>query len=143
LLLKHGLTEAQLDEVETTTVWFRAKTETDRLILRVVIARLANNRKWPLGYVLRFSKRPLLGFDLTKAQAIDAEIQYDFYRAQWEKESDLFLRAFIFANNLGLAASDAPAELTEEQIRQRKRIAGMQMFVDNSSPHRRLAEVCG
>lgn len=79
-----------------------------------------------------------LGIEATKAQHIEIEFLFDFYKKQWKKEKDLFFRAFIDKNGLHSAVSydeNTESDLTpEEQLK----ILAMAKGIDREHPARRL-----
>lgn len=49
------------------------------------------------GYVYKYGRgsRTTMGVSCTKAQALQIQIEYDFYRDLWKEEVDFFMDAFI------------------------------------------------
>ena len=141
LLNKHGITEEQLNESEGKLHGFTYKGLQDQLLVMVIVAHVSNGRKVaPQDH--GDGKRNKMWVKLTAAQFIDVETQLDFYRKHWNEELQIFFRAFISAQNLGLARDEdeAPPRIeTDKDLWEQRRIAGMKMFILERSPRRQLA----
>ena len=79
-----------------------------------------------------------LGIEATKAQHIEIEILFDFYKKQWKKEKDLFFHAFIAKNELH--STVPPDENTESDLtpEEQLKILAMAQGIDKERPLRRL-----
>lgn len=96
LMKKYNIQEADLSEDVEEDHDFRYRNEYEKLLLRQLFYKIVPEYK-KKAYTYRCGRgsRTTLGISCTKAQALQIQIEYDFYRALWKEEVDFFMDAFI------------------------------------------------
>lgn len=96
LMKKYNIQEADLSEDVEEDHDFRYRNEYEKLLLRQLFYKIVPEYK-KKAYTYRCGRgsRTTLGVSCTKAQALQIQIEYDFYRALWKEEVDFFMDAFI------------------------------------------------
>ena len=79
-----------------------------------------------------------LAIEATRVQHIEIEFLFDFYKKRWEKEKDLFLRAFVSKN--GLFPTLPPDKSTDGGLTREEiiKIVAMAQGIDDERPVRRI-----
>lgn len=132
LMLKHGISEAELSEDTIETMIFEYHGAEQKKILLQVIYKVTDRTDIFHEYCYTRSERPCrtkLGADVTAAQKIEIEFLFDFYVRQYQKECAMLLEAFIQKHNLfGEAPSDkdAPDITLEEMAKMSKFMSSME-----------------
>ncbi len=98
LLIKHDLTLEDIDPSTRKTYWFNYKTKADRILLDQ-IHYMVTNEDLPY-YVNKATKKMVLGYDLTKAEYIEMDRLYLFWRKELKAELERCISAFIQANEI-------------------------------------------
>lgn len=137
LLLRHRISEEQLLETTACLHGFRYRGEEELMLLCAIVAHVACNGDFPTTYHGN-GKKDWLWFKLTTPQFVDVETWFRFYKEHWSRERRLFFRAFIHAQNLATNPSGARRTLTDEELRDQRRIANLKLMVDTRSPRREL-----
>lgn len=96
LMKKYNIQEGDLSEDVEEDHDFRYRNEYEKLLLRQLFYKIVPEYK-KKAYTYRCGRgsRTTLGVSCTKAQALQIQIEYDFYRALWKEEVDFFMDAFI------------------------------------------------
>jgi hypothetical protein len=114
----HSLEELETDEVEYFLFSYSGKHETTLLkqcMYKVIGAETGR------AYYRTTGTRQKIGTYCTKAQRIEIELEFEFYRNCFYEEMETFMQAFI--QKQGIFPSDAPhrnidvRELTEDDIK--------------------------
>ena len=103
LMEKYGISEAELseDEVKRYELTFHGKEEKTILIQTAYKVTDGKGRVYGLRYT--YSGRPCkttLAVECTPAQKIEIEFLFNFYKRLYEREREIFLRAFIQKHEL-------------------------------------------
>lgn len=96
LMKKYNIQEADLSEDVEEDHDFRYRNEYEKLLLRQLFYKIVPEYKEKV-YKYRSGRgsKTTIGVTCTKAQALQIQIEYDFYRALWKEEVDFFMDAFI------------------------------------------------
>lgn len=96
LMKKYGIEEMDLSEDKEEDHDFRYHNEFERKILRQLFYKIVPDYR-SHTYTYRCGKgcKSTYGIRCTKAQALQIQIEYEFYCSLWEEEVDFFMRAFI------------------------------------------------
>ena len=94
LLQKYNIDEADLSDDVLELHWYTCKDPAEKKIFAQVCYKIARDR--PL-YKKNYGKgqRTQKGIECTKAEALQIEIEFDFYKMLWHEEVEFFLQAFI------------------------------------------------
>lgn len=94
LLQKYNVAEADLSDDVREIHWYTVKDKHEEKLLYQVACKVDPTSNI---YERRFGKgqRTTRGVECTKADALQIEIEFEFYKALWHEELAFFLRAFI------------------------------------------------
>lgn len=130
LMKKYNVQEADLADEIVSIHWFKVNGEYDKKLLHQVAYKIAPDRQI---YVHTHGKgaRTEQGVQCTKAEAIQIQIEFEFYKRLLKEEMNFFYRAFIQKHEI---YSDAPVPTnqaspkmtSEELFRMSAMISGMQ-----------------
>jgi len=139
LMEKHGVSESDLEDEAVTTHDFKWKGERERTLLKQILYKVLNSTDFT-SYTYRRGGRKvsnLLGIDCTKAQKLEVDFLFDFYKELYRREEESFYTAFVQKHHLfGNPSEGEGEELSlEEYLKYRQMMGAM----DDSSPHRQLA----
>lgn len=107
LMDKYGLNEADLSDETLSDAEFRYKDPFEEKILRQTFYKINHERGI---YVYTKSRAKVLFWRCTKAEAIQAGIEYEFFRDLWREEIQLFMQAFIQKHRIFRNDPDAPSD---------------------------------
>jgi hypothetical protein len=116
LMVKYGVEEADLSDDKLEDHDFRFHTKYEKRILKQVMYKVADGRD---TYTYRYGdgSRTTYGITCTKAEALQIQIEYEFYVNLWYEELDFFLRAFIQKHSIfDLKPGHATSEISEEDL---------------------------
>lgn len=101
LMEKHGITEDDLEDAASRVYFVRYKTDYERRLLYQLSYKY-NGPGHASGCVGTYTgrSRKKVAIDCTPAQYIEIEADYEFYRAAFAEEMELFYEAFLHKNNL-------------------------------------------
>lgn len=112
LMEKYGVEDADISDEKLDDVDFRYKDAFEEKILRQTFYKINHERGI---FVYTNSRKKVLVWRCTKAEAIQAGIEYEFFRDLWRDEVELFLQAFIQKHRIFWIGPDAPSgEIDEE-----------------------------
>lgn len=105
-----------------------------------IIYKVTNEKGGIYGFTWRRSGRTcknLVGYDVTRAQKIEIDFLFDFYKRLYQKERKLFLQAFIQKHELfgSLKDGEKPQEMPNDE---RLRLAFMQRGMSDEQPLRQI-----
>lgn len=127
LMEKYGVEEADLsdDKLEDHDFCFHNKWE-EKLLCQLIY-KIATGRK-EYTYKHGRGSKTTRGCTCTKAEALQIQIEYEFYLALWEEELDMFFRAFVQKHQIfDTKPGHRVTELGEDEARRmRQMMAGMQ-----------------
>lgn len=141
LMEKHGITEQDLNDDVVTTHEFKFRNARERILLLQVLYKVFDNTSWT-SYSYSKNGRKVsntVGVDCTKAQKLEVDFLYDFYKRLYRKEEDLFFTAFVNKHNLfgSKPTGGKSKELSREEAR---RLAQMMNGMDDATPHKQIEE---
>ncbi len=123
-----SLDELQSEEYEYTLFSYNGKHERKLLVQCIYkVMTAAGDRR----YYRSKGKRQKLGIYCTKAQKLEIEMEFAFYRDVFYEELDIFMSAFI--NAQGIFPPDAPKERHDEPNERDIKIAYMAGSIDKRS----------
>lgn len=128
MLEKNGiqsLNELQSEEYEYTLFSYNGKHE--RKLLAQCIYKVMT-AAWDKKCYRSKGKRQKLGIYCTKAQKLEIEMEFAFYRNAFYEELDVFMSAFI--NAQGIFPPDAPKESYDEFNERDIKVAHMAGSID-------------
>ncbi len=101
MMVKHGITNEDLEDAGVRLYWIRYKTEYERKLLYQLAYKYTGSGH-AHGCVGTYTgrSRKKVGIDCTTAQYIEIEADFEFYRAALAEEMELFYTAFINKNRL-------------------------------------------
>ena len=128
LLEKYDIDEVELADEERQIHWFTCKDDQERTLFYQVCYKVGKDLR---GYrkTRGQGKNSQKGVECTKAEALQIEIEYEFYKALWREERDFMLRAFIQKHHIFYDGPDAPVGQDmdpEEYRRMTMLMAGLQ-----------------
>ena len=120
-----SLDELQSEEYEYTLFSYNGKHERKLLVQCIYkVMTAAGDRR----YYRSKGKRQKLGIYCTKAQKLEIEMEFMFYRNVFYEELDIFMSAFI--NAQGIFPADAPKEGFDKFNERDIRVAQMASGID-------------
>ena len=142
LMQKYGVSDDELADEKTILQDYRYYSKEEKQLIAQIACKVVNVRGGIFYSRLDREtnrKMTVLAVEATKAQHIEIEFLFDFYKKEWEKERELFFRAFISKNELhsNLPPDDKTERLTEEQ---RHKLNMMMFGIEKSNPIKRLEE---
>lgn len=94
LMEKYNVTEIDLSDDALEEHGFEFRNQYERKLLHQLISKIADDREC-YRYMHGRGARSMLYLKCTKAEAVQMEVEYDFYRALWAEEMDWLFRAFV------------------------------------------------
>lgn len=129
LMKKYNIEEEELSDEKLMDYDFRYKTEFEERLLTQLFYKIADNRS-RYEYKRGKGSKTTYGITCTKAEGLQIQIEYDFYRELWKEECNFFFRAFIQKHEIFLRTEEGGREqstLTKEEImRMMAMMEGMQ-----------------
>lgn len=130
LMKKYNVLEADLSDEILSIHWFKFKNKYDRQLLVQVAYKIAPDRD-AFEHTMGKGKRTEVGVKCTKAEALQIQIEYEFYQRLLKEDMDFFFRAFIhkheiFNHNPPPTDRAAPKLTREELFRMGAMMNGMQ-----------------
>lgn len=96
LMKKYNIQEMDLSDELEEDHDFRYHNEYEKILLRQLFYKIVPDFK-SKAYSYKYGRgsKTTLGVSCTKAQALQIQIEYEFYRDLWKEEIDFFMEAFI------------------------------------------------
>lgn len=138
LMEKYGVKDADLSDEKLDDAEFRYKDAFEEKILQQTFYKVNHER---VVYVYTNSRKKVLVWRCTKAEAIQAGIEYEFFRDLWRDEVQLFLKAFIQKHSIFRTDPDAPSSEIDEKVY--LRMCVMMQGMKDKQPTLRLEEQSG
>lgn len=118
LMKKYNIEEEELSDEKLIDFDFRYKNNFEFQLLRQLFYKIADGRE---KYTYKYGKgsKTIYGISCTKAEGLQIQIEYDFYRELWKEECDFFFSAFIQKHEIFKKIEDGGAgqsTLTNEEI---------------------------
>ena len=96
LMQKYNIEEADLSEDKVEDYDFKYHNEYEVQLLRQLFYKIVPDyRKHAYIYTRGKGSRSTAGISCTKAQALQIQIEYEFYCDLWKDEVDFFFRSFV------------------------------------------------
>lgn len=132
LLHKHNI---KLDDIEDDLISeyrFNLTMDNERLFIQVAASVIENVKIFGINGNKTARKYITFVIDCTLAQSLEVRAKFEFYKRAWEKDADLFFKAFIHKNHLAASSSkeDQEKELTPEEMADIYRMAQMMKGMD-------------
>lgn len=121
LMRKYNISDEDISDELTQPCEFKYKGARERALLRQVIYKVTNQRNAIYGFRYTRTGRPvnnMLGCDATKAQKLEIDFLFDFYKLLYKKEEETFYSAFIQKHAIfgQLKDGEHPAAIDEEEL---------------------------
>lgn len=129
LMKKYGIEDIDLLEEKVEDYDFRYHDEIEKKLIIQIFYKVVPDFETKM-YIYRYGKgsRSMLGIACTKAQALQIQVEYEFYRELWKEEKELFFSAFLNKHNIFGEQKNGSEEkeLTEKDL---ERLQRMQMMI--------------
>lgn len=141
LVEKYDIQNEDLEAEEIKQYWFSYKNSLEKtLLIQVIYSVVGNSQVWRY----KDGRRKKIGEYCTKAEAIEIEIRYNFYKDVLEKELDIFMNAFISANRIypdkNARCYKEPEEKDRKLTPEEKKAIFMSQCIDRKIPPKKLLE---
>ena len=139
LLAKYELSESEINEDKIERRWVRFKSYVDQRLIAQLFYKVTGDRT---HYEKVDKRRNLVGFECTEFEYQEFLFYYNFYTEHLQNELDVFLGAFIVANQL-FPDSNARVkvnddtdieELSSEEMEMRSKMIDMAEDIEAKSP---------
>lgn len=144
LIEKYGIDEEELSGDQTVDFEFYYKDEWERKLLRQLFYRMFGMEYANKAFVYKWGKgsRSIYGVTCTKAEGVQLQIEYDFYKKLYYEELDIFQKAFVQKHSLFPDSSGSDREYTEEEKQEFARIFQMMEGLSDKSFNPQIEENC-
>lgn len=144
LIEKYGIDEEDLAEDREVDFDFHYKNEWEKQLLRQLFYRMFNENYTSKTYVYKYGKgsKSVYGVTCTKAEGVQLQIEYDFYKELYYEELDIFQKAFVQKHSLFPDSSGSDREYTEEEKQEFSRIFQMMEGLSDKSFNPQIEENC-
>lgn len=132
LMEKYQIEEIDLSEDKLEDHDFKYHNDFELKLLRQLFYKIVPDfRKYAYTYRYGKGSKSTYGISCTKAQALQIQIEYEFYCVLWKEEVEFFMQAFIqkhriFAINNDDASDDDERMSKEDCLRMMSMMQGMQ-----------------
>lgn len=132
LMEKYNIAEAELSEDKLEDHEFRYHNDFEKKILMQIFYKIVPDfNKYLYKYSRGKGSKSTYGIECTKAQALQIQIEYEFYCELWKEEVAFFLEAFvqkhrIFAPKERAINKDGETMPEEDLLRMKSMMDGMQ-----------------
>ena len=120
LMDKYGVSDGNLAGEVLEDHEFKYRNQYEKKLLKQIFYKV-NHERDTLIYTHGKGMRSILIFRATKAEAMQAEIEYEFYRELWKEEQDFLMDCFIQKHRLFRLDPDAPKHALDEETFTRMR----------------------
>ena len=140
LMEKLGITEQDLNDELVSTHDFKFRNKREKLLLNQILYKVFGSLDW-VDYSYIRGKRiisNIIGIECTKAQKIEIDFLFDFYKRLYKKEEQSFYEAFVQKHNLFGTPDDRAGKTLkpEESMKRKKMMSGM----ENATPYKQIEE---
>ena len=118
LMDKYGVSDADLSDEALEDHEYKYRDQNEKKLLRQIFYKI-NHERDVLIYSQGRGMHSILIFRATKAEAIQAGIEYEFYRQLWKEEQDFLMECFIQKHRLFRLDPDAPTQDLDEETSKR------------------------
>lgn len=128
----HSLEELEEDKVEYFLFSYNGRHEIK--LLKQCVYKVLGAKADRTAYRSQ-GRRQKIGYYCTKAQKMEIELEFNFYRKVFYEELEFFMKAFIQVQKIfpADAPRDNSAELDEEELKRLKKIISMAAGIDKKS----------
>ena len=139
LLQKYDIDEAELADDVLEMHWYTCRDANERQLFTQVCYKVNRDRA-TYRRVHGAGKHTERGVKCTKAEAVQIEIEFDFYKTLWHEELDFFLRAFIQKHHI---FDLTPGYETNDTVNKQDlfRMAQMAMGMQDRTLHKMIENV--
>lgn len=131
LMEKYGIDEMEFAEDKLQEFEFKYKNAQEEQLIRQLFYKMFGSEWRSKSYTYRCGKgsKSIRGIECTKAEGIQLQIEYEFYKELWREEMALFWSAFIQKHHIfsmrpeDTGGSDEP--MTEERMAELMRMQQM------------------
>lgn len=121
LMRKYNISDEDISDEITQPCKFKYRGERERMLLVQVIYKVTNQRGAVFGFRYTQTGRTvsnMLGCEATKAQKLEIEFLFDFYKRLYKKEEKALYMAFIQKHAIfgQLKDGETASELDEEEL---------------------------
>lgn len=97
LMEKYGIDEMEFAEDKLEEFEFKYKNAQEEQLIRQLFYKMFGKEWRSKGYTYRYGKgsKSIRGIECTKAEGIQLQVEYEFYKQLWQEEMELFWDAFI------------------------------------------------
>lgn len=97
LMEKYGIDEMEFAEDKLEEFEFKYKNAQEEQLIRQLLYKMFGAEWRSKSYTYRFGKgsKSIRGVECTRAEGIQLQIEYEFYKDLWQQEMKLFYNAFI------------------------------------------------
>lgn len=139
LMEKYGIDELEFAEDKLEEFEFKYKNAQEEQLIRQLLYKMFGAEWRSKSYTYRFGKgsKSIRGVECTRAEGIQLQIEYEFYKDLWREEMALFWSAFIQKHRIfslrpeDTGGSDEP--MTEERMAELMRMSQMMDAMQNKT----------
>lgn len=116
LMDKYGIDELELNEDKPQEFEFKYSNAQEKRLIQQLFYKILGASWRKQAYTYRYGKgsKSIWGIECTKAEGIQLQIEYEFYKQLWQEEMDLFFLGFIQKHNIfSLRPEDIPEKSNE------------------------------
>lgn len=140
LMKKFDISEEDISDELEQEYEFSYKGNREKALLRQIIYKVTDKKNNFYGFVYTDSGRACktkIGCKITKAQKIEIEYLFDFYKKLYQKEEKLFFDAFIQKHQLfgTLKDGEKPTKISLEEL---ARLQAMAFAMSNEQPLKQI-----
>lgn len=130
LIEKYGIEEAELDEEKLIEFEFKYKSAWEQKLLRQLFFKLFGLEYRNKTYAYRFGpgSKSIYGITCTKAEGLQLQIEFEFYKDLYYADLQLFQDAFIQKHRIFDAS--VPADDKEYTREEKERYMRMEQMMD-------------
>ena len=131
-LVKHNLDISDIDPANRDEYWFSYRTQFERKLLFQIEYMLTNNVE---GFYYKLPGKRKIGFLLTKAEHIEMDRLYKFWRNELANEFERCFNAFVQANKIFGDSAENVMDIDDDELRN---IIEMARTIDPKRPYHQL-----
>ena len=97
LMKKYGIDEIDFSEDKLEEFEFKYSNPQEEQLIKQLFFKMFGQDWWRKSYTYRHGKgsKTIRGIKCTKAEGVQLQIEYEFYKQLWQEEMKLFWSAFI------------------------------------------------
>lgn len=127
LMDKYGVTEKDLTDEKISDHEITYSGKHERKLLYQILYKI-NHERGVYRYSHGAGRNTILIFRATEAEAVQAQVEFEFYKSLWAEEVDFLLQCFVQKHRIFRTDPDAPTSYAseEETSRMMHMMMGMQ-----------------